>query len=260
MAGEQSPGTGSGVAAPGAGTPTPGVGATPAAAPGVGGTPGTPTPRVVPEDVLPEQLRGRTPQEQKFILGQLAQTVQAQAARLKELEALPRGIARPVPVEEDEKPKKPIEERILEEPEAVIAEVVRKLYGPTVERLEGGVEEVVESTSAREYDDWEDVKDDVNALLREAKAPKTKANINLAYETVIGRRTLQQRRQARAAVLNPDIPIEGAPKSKLPELTGLEKEIFEASGMTREDWEKMADSSNLEIKVPTGKKREAPHA
>lgn len=268
MAGEQSPGVGSGAATPAAGTPPAPVGGATPAAPAATPAPGAPgpAPRVIPEDVLPEQLRGRTPQEIRFILGQMATSVATQTQRIKDLEAaqarpLP-GIAAPVaaPGSGDGRPAKPIEERILEEPKEVILEVVRELIGPTAARLETGLEEVTESLSARDYDDWSEVKDDVYALLREAGAPKTKANIEMAYDTVIGRRARVARRLAVAAANNPDIPHGDAPPVRqAPELTGLEKEIFESSGMTREQWDKMGDSSSLDIRVPTGK-RKGPNA
>lgn len=255
MVGEQSSTTGGGAV-------TPPVPVTPSVTPGAGGTPGgtgaggtaTPVqPRVVPEEILPEALRGKSPQEQKFVLQQMVSTLGELRSRVKELE---RGPA-PAPKEEPKPDQRPPEERILEEPEKVIAEVVERLYGPVVTTLQSGVEEITESVSASDISDWADVKDEVFDILKEAGAPKTKANIAQAYEVVVGRHTLAQRRQTAAAALNPDIPVDKPTNPPAKELVGLEKEIFEASKMSREEWDRYGNPDNFEIKVPTGKKKES---
>lgn len=271
MAGEQGGTAGTGTGAPGGtggnapvGSGTPGAGGAGAGAAGAGaGGPTPPQPRVIPEDVLPAELKGRSEQEIKFILSNLANSVRTQGEELRRL----KGAQPPSDGKDkggkskgEEKPVKPLEERILEDPRAAIQEVVEEMYGGVVTTLSEGVSDSALHAMRSSDPDFAEHEEDVLALLKEAGAPATKKNMELALNSVVGRKTRETKRLEAQARLNQDQPPvdKGAPPTPA-ELTGLEKEIFLSSGMSREEWDKYK-KDEFEVKVPTGKKKEAANA
>ena len=69
---------------------------------------------------------------------------------------------------------------------------------------------------------------------------------------MIGRKTIEKQQRDTRAAANTTIPTDDPPPDggKLPDLSGLEKEIQESSGMTPEEWHK--NKAPLEgIKVAT---------
>lgn len=268
MAGEQDAARGGGTAGTGQGEsgakPEGGQPASPPASGAGAGGAGKPTgdaggagkPVGISPDILPKELQGRSEAEIKFVLANMVSSLQKQNQRIKELEGKGGTPAEEKPKAE-EKPVKPLEERILEDPEGVIDEVVRKRYGSVIQSLESGVGSSVLSAVRSEVDDFKEHEDDVLDLLTEAGLPKTRENLLGAYTQVVGMKTLEERRQQKQQ----NIGIEsggGRPadedKSK-PKLTELEDEIRIAHGMSVEDWHKYrSDEVVSSIRVPTGKR------
>lgn len=255
MAGEANGGAGGGTGQ-GAGTPPGGAGTPPGQQQGQAAPP---TERTVREDILPAELKGRPEAEQKFILKQMVDTLRNQNEELKRLKQTKEPDKKPAGKEPD-KPRgdeKPLEERILEDPEGVIAEVVQKHFGGTIQTITEDVGEVVEHQVASRFDDYDAYKDDINVILAENKAPRTKANLQMAYELAVGRKALEAKRQDRNKQLETEQPKggDGQQQTQLQEPVGLEKEIFQASGMSLEEWNEYKHTETLssKIKVPTGK-------
>lgn len=204
-------------------------------------------------EILPEALRGKSEAEVKFVLNNMVSSLQKQNQRIKEMEAKQQA---PQKEEKEEKPAKPYEERILEDPEGTIAEIVQKRFGGQIQQLEDGVGSSTISAVRSEVDDFNEYEDEVMSLLEEAGAPKTRQNLLGAYTMAVGHRALQERRQAQQKSVGMEKGEGGPPEdSKKVKMSELEREIAQAHGMTDEDWTKYRDSDlSDEIRVPTGKR------
>lgn len=260
-------GTNAGTAPVGGGTTGGAGGGTGAPAGAATGTPQNPQSGVdIVEEAIPE-LRGKSAAEKKFILSNLTNSFRAAQAENQKLkqQLSSRGAPAAATSDPDDKGKskgkeKPLEERVLEDPRSVIAEVAQELYGGTVENVNSAIGSLTLRTFRQDNPDFKDHEQDVLAILEEAQAPLNERNLQLAYESVLGRKTLEARRiQAAAAAGNPDIPVDTGEKPKAKEPEGLEKQMMIAHGMTPEQWQQYKEDQ-FEIKVPTGKKKETTNA
>lgn len=208
-------------------------------------------------DLLPQELqdlvKGRPAAEQRQIFNNMVNSLKTANRRLQELERKPAA----APVEE--KPAKPAdsrtpEERILENAEETIAEIVERRYGSRFANTEQQVGNIVYQTVRSEDPEFAEYEEDVKEILRESGAPATYENINAAYSMVIGQKTLQQKRRKVSEIDNSDRPREEAPAPASRQYSELEKEIAAAHRMTPEQY--FAEDS-WNIKVPTGPKKEA---
>lgn len=220
-----------------------------------GGGGGEPTPIPgIDRTVLPEELRDLPEAEIKFHLGQMVSSLRRRNEDFNslkdQLDELKRSTQKPA---EPPKPDKPLEELILEDPEAAIETVLQKRgYVSRFSQLEDQVGESAFNVVASRVPGFSEYEEEVRKIIKDANAPKTVNHIMGALEMAVGRRTLVDKTREARKPHTPSIPKESAPKksSKLPELQGLEREIFEASGMSRDDWEKHKNS-DFEIEVPT---------
>jgi hypothetical protein len=245
-----------------AGTPAQPAGSSPqgaAAAP----SPGT----AIPVDVLPEQLRGQPENVIKFTLNKMVESLSATNRRNQELEAElkkrmgsspPPGQAQPAPAqpEGEKKPAKPLDQWLLEEPEAALDHFVRSRYGNIFTQLDQLNERTgrAELSSVRaEIDDFAEFEGEVDEILTQSNTPKTRENILGAYIMAVGNRTLEEKKRARRAANNPErAAVENPTPEKKYNKTALSEEIRTGLGISEDDYyEKFADSSKLEIKVPT---------
>ena len=216
---------------------------------------------MISEDVLPAQLRGRTPQEQSFILGQMATTLAAQNTKVQELERKLQEKGSKPGEEKPAKParsEKPLEERVLEDAEGTIAEIIEKRYGGTIAALDAQVSKSALRAMKQEHDDWAEVEADVLQVIKDAQSAPTEENLELAYDVVLGRKARATKRQVQAASLNSDQVVEpaGSGKGDLKAPEGLEGEIFKASGMSLQEWYDYK-GGKFDVKVPTGKRPKA---
>lgn len=213
-------------------------------------------------DVLPDELKGKSEAELKFILKNMTSTIRSQHQRLQELQQggrQPQGGKEKEPEEKEEKkPSKPLEERILEDPEGVIAEVVQRRYGGVISQLDSRTARSELAAARAEIDDFGEYENEVLDLLKEAGQPATYENLVGAYTMAVGNRVVEERRQGRQKQLgmengggsNPDEDT----KPKI-QLSDLEKEMAQAHGMTEEQWVQARDGDiTSQIRVPTGKR------
>lgn len=214
-------------------------------------------PMSISAEVLPEDLRGLPEAEIKFHLGRMVdglrknnETVRSLQEQLEQFKRAPKEEQKEPP-----KPKKPLDEMILEDPEAAIMDVLEKAgLVDRFARVEKQVGDSVFSFVASKIPDFDEYEDDVREILDKGNLPKTQENVLGALEMVIGRRILEEKARGSRKKQNTHIPKDDSEtkktKGKLPELHGLEKEIFSSSGMTREEWERHK-KGGYDIEVPT---------
>lgn len=212
-------------------------------------------------DVLPKDLQGKSEAEIRFMLNQMvtgtktaAKRVQELEQRLQEMESKPK---------EPEKPKRPYEERILDEPDAVIEEIVRERFGGTISELQKQTGEAAFAAVKQnpQFEDFGEYEDTIREMLEEANAPANQQNIMGAYTMAVGQKALEERQQKKREVESQGIERGGdppPPKNDKPEIQGLEREIMIASGFSDEDdWRRYKNSDDVAgmIRVPTGERK-----
>jgi hypothetical protein len=224
---------------------------------------GTGKPIALSPDILPEELRGRSEAETKFILKNMVTSLRTQAKQIEELKGgkgAAGGTGKPAPKEEapkDEKPAKPYEERILEDPEGTIAEIVEKRFGGVISELGNRTSRSELAAARAEIDDFPEYEEEVLDMLKEAGQPQTFENLAGAYTFVVGQRAIQERRQSRQQQLGMESgqASNGDEGSKKVKLSDLEREIAQAQGLSDEEYAKYRDEDvTTMIRVPTGRK------
>ena len=208
----------------------------------------------IPVDVLPEDLQGLPAGEIKFHLSRMVDGLRQNNEKTRDLEDQVRQLrATPPPPAEPPKPVRPLEEMILDDPEAAIMEVMeRRGLTTRFDRIESQAGESAFNIVASKVPGFDEHEADVRKIITDSGVPATPEHITGALEMVIGRKALADKGRAGRAAASPDIPVEDPPKPvKDITLTGLEKEIQESSGMSPEEYTKYKDTQNFEIKVPT---------
>jgi hypothetical protein len=221
--------------------------------PTLGGDPPKPEPARISADVLPEELKGLPEAEVKFHLTQLVsglgnqqQQMQALKDELADLKTNP-----PAPAEPQE-PERPLEEMILEDPEKAVMSVLEKTgLAGRFSRVEEQASESAFTIVFGRNPELSEYEQDVRHMMRESGVPGTVQNITGALQMVVGQKAMEGKGKDMRKAVKPDIPKDEPPKpkDKLPDLTGLEKEIFDSSGMTREEWDKNK-SGDFQVEVP----------
>lgn len=209
--------------------------------------------RGVPEDALPEFLRGKSPEEVRAAISQAFQGSQLANQELNQIKrklAELEGSAKKEP-EEPKEPEKPLDELLYEDPEAAIDQVIRKRYGSRFAGLEEQVGSTVFATVRSELPQFDEFEDDIRTLLKDSGAPATRANIIGAYKMALGDRALQEMHQKNRKAANPEKPKAKPPKPKGPQLSDLEREIAAGMGMSAEDYANARDNEDFKVKVPT---------
>lgn len=240
----------------------PGAVGTAGAGGGQGAQGGAGKPVGLSPDVLPEDLRGKSEAEIRFMLNQMVTGTKGAAKKIQELENKLRQMEEKP--KEPEKPKRPYEERILDEPDAVIEEIVRERFGGTINELQKQTGEAAFATVKTDprFSDFGEYEDEIREILSEAQMPATRENIMGAYTMAVGQKTLQEREAQKRQQQNQGIERGGDPppaEDKTPEITGLEREVMIASGFTDEkEWLKYKNTGDVaaSIRVPDGKRRE----
>lgn len=209
-------------------------------------------PRSVPEDALPEFLRGRSADEVKRAIAEAfdgAKQANSELRNLKgELDQIKESL-RPK-AEPDPKDEKPLDELLYENPEEAIDRVIRKRYGSRFAGLEEQVGSTTLATLRSELPDFTEVEDDVDDLLKRSNAPRTRANIIGAYKMALGERAMAERAQASRKAAAPERPKPPKEEGKKPQISSLEHEIAERLGLTDEEYITSRDTP-MNVKVPT---------
>ncbi len=264
---QQDPPAGSGGAGAGGSAPaTPPAGSgLPGAGPGGGGPPASgagqqpPSPAVIPADVLPKELQGKSEAEIRMTLTGIVDSLRVANQRNFTLQEELRKKERAPATREDPPPKpkstKPLSDRLLEEPEAALEEFFAERAGPTLARLQ----EIQSRLGSAETDlirskvpDFDEHAEDIERILGDG--PRTQENLMGAYTMALGLKTLEERQRAARASLNSETPRD-EPPSNTPtyQKTALSEEIRIGLGMGEDDYyNKYAHSSVYDlVKVPT---------
>jgi len=218
-------------------------------------TPPTPVPNTIPLEVLPEELRGKSQAEIKFMLERMADSTVSSSQQIRELREQLEAVRSRV----EEKPPEPDpfaevsdEELIVQNPSAAIKRVLeREGLLARFDGLAGTVQETIWDTVRTQIPDFGEHEDNIKAMLKQTGTPVTRQNVVSAYTMSVGMKALQERNRKTRENINRVDPEPPKDDDKLPELSGLEADIFESSGMTRAQWEAYKDDSSLDtIKVP----------
>lgn len=204
-------------------------------------------------DLMPGELRelveGKSEAEQRMILTNLVNSVKRQNQKIKELESA--KTAAPAKQKEEEgekKPKKSLEERILEAPEDAILEVVNKHFGSRFATTEKNAGEAIWSSVRNEDPDFKQYEDDVRKIIDDNQIEPSRENILGAYTMAIGAKQLEERRRQGVTALNPERAKlgEGAPAQER-KFTALQAEIAQAHGMEPKDYYSVDDLSGIKL-------------
>lgn len=212
----------------------------------------------IPISALPKEFEGKSVPEIQFMIGRMTGALSNQGEinrtlqqELADLKATP-----PEPPEPDPHEGKTVSEIFEEDAEAGIMHVLKKTgmidrFNSTV----GTVGEMMVDQVGASIPDFEPHKQKVKDLLKESGVvgeEVTRDRIIGAYAMVRGTNLLEAEAKKKRELGNPEIPTGDPPEGeeKLSELTGLEKEIFESSGMSRERYEEMKQD-HIDVKVPT---------
>lgn len=238
-----------------------------------GGTAGAEgQPQMIPAEALPEQLRGRQPSEIKLILDHTVAAVQRAAdenRRLKEEldTSRSRGISTPTGTGGEEKPTKPLEELILENPEEAIDQVIQKRYGRRLAELDSNVGEAVYDSLRNREPGFAEYEDEVREALRRGNLPAKRDHIVGAFLMAAGRKALEEKRQkndpGKATASAGGSRTRDEKPEKQDKLTDLDREVAREMRMSEEKYagaKKKAASGSFDIKVPDGKPKGAKNA
>lgn len=213
----------------------------------------------IPIDVLPEDLQGRSPAEIKFLLGRMSESLVNSNATSKDLKE--RLAQLEESVKNPPKPKEPDpdddisdEELIVKNPEKAISRILeRKGVTKQFENLGSQVSEATFSLVGSKIPDFNEYEEDVRNILKSSKSPVDEAHILGALKMAVGDRFLADKAKnaRKSGSLETPKDDESLGKPKFGELSGIEKEIFDASGLSREDYERYKTDEYMEVKVPS---------
>lgn len=204
-------------------------------------------------DALPDDLKELPEAEIKFHLNQMVAGLRASSEKIGTLEKDLREAQIPAKKEEPKEPDKPLEEMILDDPEGAVMVVLERAgLVDRFSRLESQVGESAFTTVAAKVPNFAEHEDTVRKILIESKVLSTPENIMGALHMAIGREALAAEEREVRKKLNTIIPKDTPPDDEavLPKMIGLEKEIFDASGMTEKEWFENK-AGGFDIKVPT---------
>lgn len=212
-----------------------------------------PEPTKVSADILPDDLKGLPEAEIKFHLNQMVSGLRTSSEKIGTLEKELREVQAPVKKEEKKEPDKSLEEMILDDPEGAVMVVLERAgLVDRFSRLESQVGESAFTVIAAKVPNFTEHEDAVRTILKDSKVLSTPENIMGALQMAIGRKALETEEREARKKLNTVIPKEPPDKDTVvhPTMTGLEKEIFGASGMTEKEWFENK-AGGFDIKVPT---------
>ncbi len=212
-----------------------------------------PEPAKISVDILPDDLKELPEAEIKFHLGQMVAGLRASSEKIGTLEGELRDAKGPPKPKEPDKPDKPLEELILDDPEAAVMVVLERAgLVDRFDRLERDIGESAFTTVAAKVPGFEEHEDAVRIILKESKVLSTPENIMGALQMAVGRKALEAEEREARKKLGTVIPKEPPDKDVVvhPKMSGLEKEIFDASGMTEDVWFENK-AGGFDIKVPT---------
>jgi hypothetical protein len=213
-------------------------------------------------DVIPESLRGLPAEQIRLALNQMVTGLPRLDAEIKRLreetERAKAAAAQPVPRAEEPDPDAdiPLEELILKDPAKALDRWAERKFGSQLNRLDN-IDKRVASTElatvAREIDDFEEYREDIETLLSQSGSPATREHILGAYTMAVGKKTLEAKARQGRTELNSDVPQNQAPQDeKKYNKTPLSEEIRQSLRMSEQAYyETFASKDNFQIKVPT---------
>jgi len=213
----------------------------------------------IPISVLPEDFQNLPEDQLQFMLGRLVSSTTDANKRNRELEEqiqTLRDTPPPVvePTEPDPHEGKDINEIFSEDPEAAITAYFKKRgIGQVVTDTQQKISNLTLSQVRRDIPDFGEFEDEVRGMLQ-GRADISAEQYTGAYYMALGAKTAEDNDKKRRALNSPEVPSSDseAPKEVFSDLTGAEKEIFEASGMSRESWENHKNPDSWDVKVPIG--------
>lgn len=212
--------------------------------------------RLLPEEVLPPELRGRSEAEIRYVLSKLIDVAATSTSRLselqKELDAL-----RKASTKREEEEDEPIEELVAKNPTKAIEKILEKRgYLSKLSSLEERTRETVIASVGSKLPDFHEYEEEVREILNSTGVEVTPDAVRAAYTMVVGKRAIEEREKSKKKQLSgdKDRKTSDSVRTQYPPLEGLEKEMFEASGLSRERWEQLKNS-DFYLEPPTGAKK-----
>lgn len=225
---------------------------------------GDPTPESDPSpnegiwrEGLPDEWKGKTPQEIARVWGTAATLLDS---KNNEVEALRQQLeslksASPTPQPASPEPEEPIDFKslIFDDPERAVDLAVEKKYGKRVQEYERELSNVAVMKVEREFADFDEYRDTVNAILSNAQGRVTDQDVRSAYLLARGYKSVQDEREAAQAVHN-EPPSPPEPTKKTPEIPELGKAMMSSLGFQSEEEmdEWLNSDDDMEIEVPHG--------
>lgn len=227
----------------------------------------TPQRRAIPEDVLPEEFRGKSEHEIKVLMNTMVNSLRSANERVRQYETQGTGNAHSAPTvvhnqgnqsqAQAQEPDKPLDELILEDPEKAIDIYLQKRgYVNQFQNLDQRTGEMTLRIMRNEIDDFGEYESDVKDLLKQTGAPMTEQNIMGAYTMLVGRKALEERQRNQRESQSMERAQTSAPQEDNTPRWGssLEEEMARAQGFNDPaEWQKYM-TGGVEIKVPTGSK------
>lgn len=227
---------------------------------GGGGAPAPPEPelppevQMIPRDVLPAEFQDFSEQELKLMLGNVTKTILSQR---EEIDRYRSQAAAAPPPEPEPVDTRPLEERILEDPESVIDQVIQSRYGKRFAAVEAQIGESAFSVAERRIgrEVFRENEDEIRKVLKSNNVAPTVETIETALDIVLGRKARAGRlRQGRQTTMEPQtLSPETPPDPGPPELSALEDEIRRGIGISKEKWIARKQSGGGFLEVPTGR-------
>lgn len=204
----------------------------------------------VPVDALPVELRGKTPAEIKVILDTTFKTLGKVNQTNKELqEKLMKLSGQQAAPPTEKKPDRPLEEEILENPEAAVLRVLEKHgLSDRFSKLETKTGEMTLRLVRADLDDFDKYEQTINEILTEGNLARTEENIRGAYVMAVGQEALEMKKRAREMADNPEkVGENGEPERKKVQLTPQEEEFARGMNMDPEKYVARKQFSGLKI-------------
>lgn len=199
--------------------------------------------------VIPDDLKGRSPEEIKSAWGLLMDTVRMQGEQLKRYSEQ-QETAKAPPKEPEKDPK----ETIWDDPEGTIDRIIEKKIGPRYSEVMQGIEVGVYADARAQLPGFNKYEGQIKEFLKVNKADVTPANVRGAFLMFKGNEALEaeQRRAQRAPTSERPTPTKDTDKKVYEFPNEFEERVFRESQMSLEEWAELRKEGPIEVDVKTG--------
>lgn len=216
---------------------------------------------VIAMDDLPEEMRGKEPAQVQAMWNAAAralenqnnenETLKSELRQMREqLENLGRRAPEPeTPPEPDLSPDE-IRDKIFDDPVSAVEAVVRKKFGPLIDRLERSTGETALMRMSKKIgSDFDDYEDSVRAILANTSGPISDQTVYGAYLMARGEKAVQSDQERKKKAASSPAPTPEVNESDAPKLSSLQQQVARSMGMSEDEFTHYMNADGLELGI-----------